>query len=110
MSNFELLPDEEVIKTANGDCWETPTMLSSQVPGQFLFTNQRVIFRGGGVIEKLRIKFAIPYTEIRSIEPWLVVFFKTGIRIRMKDGDCYRISVKKREEFMEIINQHIGNA
>lgn len=106
MESLELQPGEEIIKTAGGDCWETPYM-HSQTPGKYTFTNKRIIFKGNGVIEKLRIKFAIPYTEIESIEPYLVVFFKTGMRVWMKNGDRYRLSLRKRQEYMDLINTYI---
>jgi len=107
MKNFELLSGEEVIKTAKGDCWETPSM-HSQVPGQYVFTNKRMIFRGNGVIEKLRVKFEIAYSDIKSIEPYRVVFFSTGIRVWMENGDRYRLSLMKRQEYMDIINKYKG--
>jgi len=108
MKDFQLLPGEEIIKTASGDCWETPSMFKSQVPGRYTFTNQRIIFEGNGIIEKLRVKFAIPYLEIKTIEPYLVVFFKTGILVWMKNGDKYRLSLRKRQEYMDLIQSHIN--
>lgn len=107
MSNFEPLPGEKIIRKAGGDCWSTPQLITEQVPGQFIFTNKRIIFCGNGVIEKLRLKFEIFYTDIDDIEPYLVLFFRTGIRIYLKDGNRYRISLRKREEFMDIIKSHI---
>lgn len=43
MKDFDLLPGEECVKETGGDCWETPGTFRSQVPGKYLFTNQRII-------------------------------------------------------------------
>lgn len=104
MKNFTLHPGEEIIKAAGGDCWQTPCMMRNQVPGQYLFTNHRIVFEGNGIFEKLRVRFEIPYLQIQSVTPYWVVFFNTGILIRLKDGDCYRLSLRKRDQFMDIIH------
>lgn len=106
MGKLELLPNEQILATVNGDCWETPWILE-QVPGVYIFTDQRIIFQGNGLIEKLRLKFEIPYEQICYIEPCLIVFFPTGIRVWMKNGKKYRLSVMKRKKYMELINSHL---
>lgn len=108
VNDLELLTGEEIIKTTGGDCWETPWMFKSQVPGRYTFTNQRIIFKGNGIIEKLRVKFAIPYSEIKTIEPYFVLFFKTGILVCMKNGDKYRFSLRKRQEYIDLIQSYIN--
>lgn len=107
MKNFELLPGEEPVKETGGDCWQTPEMFRSQVPGKYLFTNQRIIFIGNGVIEKLRVRFEIPYSEIQSVTPYRVVFFSTGILIRIKNGDSYRLSLRKRDQYIAMIQNYM---
>lgn len=107
MKNFELLPGEESVKETGGDCWQTPETFRSQVPGKYLFTNQRIIFVGNGVIEKLRVRFEIPYSEIQSVTPYRVVFFGTGILIRMKNGDSYRLSLRKRDQYIAMIQNYM---
>lgn len=107
MSNLELRQDETIIKEAKGDCWKTPEMFSkNQTPGRYTFTNQRIIFLGNGIIEKLRIKFELPYSEIDSVKPYLVFLFPTGIKIKTKNGDCYKLSLMKRQQYMDIINTY----
>ena len=103
MKDVELLIGEEIIKETGGDCWETPGSLKKQVPGKYIFTNRRIIFVGNGVIEKLRVKFEIPYSEIQSVTPYRVVFFSTGIFIQMKNGDSYRLSLRKRELYISFV-------
>ena len=63
MGRIELLQNEHILATVNGDCWETPMVLE-QVPGVYTFTDQRIIFQGNGLIEKLRLKFEIPYEQV----------------------------------------------
>lgn len=75
--------------------------------GKYLFTNQRIIFVGNGVIEKLRVKFEISYSEIQSVTPYRVVFFSTGILIRMKNGDSYRLSLRKRDQYIAMIQNYM---
>ena len=109
MSKWEMLPDEKVMITKNGDCWGTPmTRFKNQVPGQYQFTNQRILFYGNGIIEKLRLKFEIPYDQIQAVRPFNVVFFPTGIQVDLKDGGSYRLSVMKRKECMDLIESYLG--
>lgn len=109
MKNFELLPGEEIIKTAKGDCWGTPDLFRVQTAGRYAFTNQRIIFEGNGIIEKLRLRFALPYSEIKTIQPYSVLFFIwTGIVVRMKNGDKYKLSLMKRRQYMDLIQSHIN--
>ena len=107
MKNFELLPGEESVKETGGDCWEIPGSLRKQVPGKYVFTNRRIIFVGNGVIEKLRVRFEIPYSEIQSVNPYRVVLFSTGILIRMKNGDSYRLSLRKRDLYITMIQNYM---
>lgn len=108
MAADKFLEGESVIATAGGDCWETPFMPHSQVPGRYTFTNKRILFEGNGIIEALRVKFEIPYSEIDLIEPYLVFIFKTGIRVYMKNGDRYRLSLRKRQKYMDMIKEYIS--
>ena len=42
-----LAPEETELKKVKGDCWRTPGFSGNrQVPGQYTFTNQRILFRG----------------------------------------------------------------
>ena len=107
MKDFELLPGEEIIKETGGDCWQTPETFRSQIPGKYLFTNQRIIFAGNGVIEKLRVRFEIPYSEIQAVTPYRVVFFSMGILIRLKNGDNYRLSLRKRDQYIAMIRNYM---
>ncbi len=105
---FILGPQETVLKTVRGDCWGSFGMPHSQTAGTITLTNQRILFRGEGIVESLRLVFAIPYTDIASIEPFSVILFiRTGIRIVSKTEGGFRISVLKRKEIMELIREQM---
>ena len=75
MGKLELLPNEQILATVKGDCWEAPGILE-QVPGVYTFTDRRIIFQGNGLIEKLRLNFEIPYRTYSGISSliWLYSF------------------------------------
>ena len=105
---LELLPGEVEMKKVSGDCWRTPDMWSSsQVPGKYTFTDSRILFRGSGIIEALRVCFAIPYSEIDSIQTFMVALFPTGIQLTLKDGGIYKLSVMKRKEHIAFIEEQM---
>ena len=106
---IKLLPTETELLQVKGDCWKTPGMIGKrQVPGRYTFTDQRILFRGNGLIEKLRITFALPYGEIASIKPCMVgLFIPTGIAVTCKDGGRYCLSVMKRRKVMELIEEQM---
>lgn len=99
---------ETVLHKTKGDCYQTPLLvMTGQVPGDITFTDRRILFRGGGLIESARLCFSIDYADIRSIEPYLVFVFPTGIRVRTSEG-AYRLSVRKRNQVMELIKNHMN--
>lgn len=103
-----LRPGETVIKTIKGDCWGSFGLTHSQTAGTITLTDQRILFRGGGIVESLRLVFAIPYTDIVSIEPFTVsLFIPTGIRIVSQQDGGFRISVMKRKGIIDIIQKHM---
>ena len=104
-----LRPGETVLKTIKGDCWGSFGVLHSQTAGAITLTDQRILFRGGGIVESLRLVFAIPYTDIVSIEP-LSLFIRTGIRIVSKTEGRFRISVMKRQAIMDLIQEQMSKA
>ena len=104
-----LRPNETIIKTIKGDCWGSFGVLHSQTAGTITLTDQRILFRGGGIVESLRLVFAIPYTDIVSIEPFMVsLFIPTGIRIVSQQEGVFRISVMKRKVIMGLIQEQMA--
>lgn len=101
---LELHSGEQIIKTVKGDCWEVPFGIYGQVPGKYAFTNQRVRFMGNGIMQALRMEFEIIYEEIDAIETFTVgLFFPTGIKVWMKNGDKYLLSLLKRKEYIQLM-------
>lgn len=96
---------ETVLRKVKGDCYQTPLLaITKQVSGTISFTDRRILFRGIGIVEAARLCFAIPYEDITALELCRVFVFPFGIRIRTTDG-TYRISVRKRKEIMELIEE-----
>lgn len=54
-----LRPNETIIKTIKGDCWGFFGVLHSQTAGTITLTDQRILFRGGGIVESLRMALFI---------------------------------------------------
>ncbi len=106
-----LLPGETVIQEMKGDCSGSFGIVHGAVAGKYWLTNQRILFRGGGIVEATRLVFAVPYTDIVAIEPFRVAYlFPTGIRVvSQKEGGFY-LSVMKRKEVMEIIQQQVSRS
>ena len=107
-STLELFPGERELRRVKGECLGIPGSIRAQIPGTYIFTDRRILFRGSGLIEALRFVFSLSYGEIASIEPYTVsLFFPTGIRVRCKGGGTYELSVVKRREIMALIQQQI---
>ncbi len=106
-----LRPKEAVLKTIKGDCWGSFGIPHSQTAGTITLTNQRILFRGSGIVDALRLVFAIDYADIVSIEPFTVsLFIRTGIRIVTQQEGGFRISVMKRNTIMQFIQEQMANA
>ncbi len=109
-SILTLEPQETELRRSKGDCWKTPSSVGSrQVPGQYTFTDRRILFRGNGLIEKLRLTFSIPYGDIAAVKPFSInLFIRTGIQVELKNGGVYKLSVMKRDEIMALIQAQMA--
>lgn len=105
---LDVRENEEILDEKNGDTWLTPAMTRSrQVNGKFYFTNQRVAFRTWGPFKK-QCAYDIEYSDIDTVQPYTInLFIRTGIKITTFEGDVYKISVLKRDKFMELISKFI---
>ena len=102
---LELQPGEQELKRIKGDFWGTRAA-GAQVPGTYIFTDRRILFRGNGLVEALRVVFSLPYSAIVSMEPYNVsLLIPTGIRVNTQEGTVYRVSVLKRKEIMAFIEE-----
>lgn len=98
---IELNANESLLKEIKGDYWEG-AIFSSQKPGKYFFTDQRILFYGG-----FATVLELSYSEIASaslcnVGP-LLKFMPTGILVTMKDGKKHRLSILKRKELLELI-------
>lgn len=102
-----LRENEEIIEEKKGDTWKTPEMvMRKQVSGKFYFTNQRIAFRTWGPF-KNSAAYDIEYKDIAFIQPFSInLFIKTGIQITTKSDSIYKISVMKRNHFIDLIDQY----
>ena len=103
---LELHEGEVVEKEFKSDYWEKTLCFYSQKRGKYWLTNQRIIFRGGcaTILE-------IPYADIESVQlcnvGGLVQIIPTGIKVTLKSGKSYKLSVTKRKEILAFIQEKI---
>ncbi|MDR0948103.1 MAG: hypothetical protein LBM69_01140 [Lachnospiraceae bacterium] len=109
-SELELLPNETIVKESKGDCWYAPGMFSSkQIPGKYIFTNQRIIFQGSGLIAAMRLNFELYYKDILEMKPCIIgLFIPTGIKIEAKESKKYKFSIMKRNSIMELMQSFLN--
>lgn len=106
---LNLLPGETVIRELNGDCWGSYGMRHSQVSGKYTLTDQRILFRGGGVVDALRLVFAIPYSDISSMQKCNVAMvMPIGIKLTSKQDGYFYLSVTKRDNIMAFIQNRMS--
>lgn len=99
---LELHEGESIEKEIKGDYWERTLCFYSQKTGKYWFTNERIIFRGGFVAA-----LDLPYAKIESaslcnVGPF-IPFLPTGIKVSMKSGKTYKLSVLKRKDILAFI-------
>jgi hypothetical protein len=105
MKPVELREGEKILSKVKGDCWQIPYSIYSQTYGKYIFTNQRIIFIGGGIFDSLRLTFEIEISDIQRIKKCLVGgIMPTGIRIYIRsERDTYILSVLKRKKYMNML-------
>lgn len=105
--DLELQAGETVLKEIRGDYWEKLFLfLYSQKIGQYWFTSERIVFRGEFVAD-----LNLSYKEIQEVKACAVgpaiPFIPTGIKVTMKDGKSYKLSVLRRKKIMELISSRM---
>ena len=97
---------EAVEKEFKSDYWEKTLCFYSQKRGKYWLTNQRIVFRGG-----FATILEIPYADIESVQlcnvGGLVQIIPTGIKVTLKSGKSYKLSVTKRKEILAFIQEKI---
>lgn len=107
--------NEKVELEVSGDYWgemEYLGLLERQKSGKFWFTNERILFSTGAFSIYSKPFFIVKYSDIASVEkcnigPALIKFIPTGIQLNMKDGKKYKLSVLKREKYIQFIESKI---
>lgn len=105
---FNLQDGETVLKEVSGDYWKKGFFLTySQKTGRYCFTSQRILFKGG-LTEELNL----PYSEISEVKTCnvgpLIPFLPTGVKVTMRDGKEYKLSLLSRKKYVEMIQSQIG--
>ena len=98
--NLELHEGEVVESEVKGDYWEKTLCM-------YRFTNQRILFRGG-----FTASLDLPYEEIDdvrtcSVGPF-IPFMPTGVKVTMKNGKSYKLSVLGRKKIAEYIQSKLS--
>lgn len=112
MAVMGLNENEKVELEVSGDYWEKLVFLiEKQKSGKFVFTNERILFYWGKP-EKVAPYVSIPYSDIQSIEkasvgPAIIKFIPTAFVVTTKDGAVHKISVLKRDKYIDFINEKL---
>lgn len=106
IEGLDLHEGESVEREFKGDYWEKSLCFYSQKPGKYWLTSERIIFRGGFIAA-----LDIPYPQIESVKlcnvGGLLQFLPTGIKVTLKDGKTYKLSVLKRKEILGFIESKL---
>lgn len=109
---LQLLEGENIEKEkVKGDYWHGGLGLAfqSQTHGIYFFTNKRILFKPTGLFTGTEMLFTLDYKEIESIKTCQVgIFIPTGILITMKDKKKYKLSLLKRNTWVEFIKSHMA--
>lgn len=106
---IELRPGEVVLEEIKADYWEVGFAgMDKQIPGSYVFTNQRVHFLGGFFGHEVDIFFA-DITEISTcnVGPGPVKIIPTGIRLADRSGKKHIVSVMKRQKYIDLIKANL---
>lgn len=108
---FEARANETVFAAkVSADSWKTPRQTTGrQVSGKAYFTDQRIVFLASGLIGTASVSWEIEMKDIHSVETCTTPpCFPFGILITMKDGGKYKLGVRKRDQYIDWILQHIS--
>ncbi|MBS6954168.1 MAG: PH domain-containing protein [Enterocloster asparagiformis] len=104
--NLELSEGEIVESEVKGDYWEKTFCMYSQKSGKYWLTNKRILFRGG-----FAASLDLPYEEIDEVRTCnvgpFIQFMPTGIKVIMKNGKGYKLSVLGRRKIAEYIQSKL---
>lgn len=100
---FQLFDGEEIVKQAKGDYWtDIFRSKADQNPGEFAFTNKRILFKGYSLIGSGK-DLSIPYNEIVSVEKAFVMIWPVAFVVKTVNGDKFKFAIMKRQIYMDLI-------
>lgn len=101
---FEMTEGEEIIKQAKGDYWtDIFKSKADQNPGEFAFTNKRILFKGFSLIGSGKF-ISISYNEIVSVEKAFVVIWPVAFVVKTVGGEKFKFAIMKRDIYIDLIN------
>ena len=108
IEELDLREHETLFESCKGDTWRTPqSIVSNQVSGRFYFTDQRIAFRTWGPFKK-SAAYDIELSDIESLTKYSInIFIRTGIKVLLKDHSVYKISVLKRDKYLQYISNYL---
>lgn len=99
---IDLKPNEVVTKACDANHFINGN--GEKVKGKLILTNQRVYFKTDGQGKEEFNKEILP-VDISEVMVFNTrIFLPNGLNIIQKDGDQVRFSVKKRDEWCQMIN------
>lgn len=102
---FEMTEGEEIVKQAKGDYWtDIFKNKADQNPGEFAFTNKRVLFKATTLIGSGKF-ISISYSEIVSVEKAYVMIWPVAFVIKTVNGDKFKFAIMKRDIYIDLINE-----
>ena len=113
MSTLALEEHECTVYETKGDWWADSILGKQQLPGIFEVTNKRFAFRGKtllGTAKENGLEFDpsdLASVEKCNIGNGIVKIIPTGLRLTMRDGGQYVVSILKRDKLLEILENAI---
>lgn len=111
MDMLELREGETIVYEKKGDYW-TSGMMGRQIPGVFQVTTKRLAHRNKALLGTAKENsFEIELADIESLSKCnvgdgVLKIIPTGVRVKTKDGSSYIVSVLKRNEFIQIMEEN----
>lgn len=103
-------PIDSIQEHTKGDLWE----FTSQISGNYFFTQEKFVFVSGGLIGK--VTFSIPYNKITELKlcniGGLIPLIPTGIKVTYMDEngkvEKKKCSVMKRKQWLAYLQEKTG--
>ncbi len=105
--NLELRNNETLIEVTKGDLWVGWSIFSEQKRGNYTFTNQRAAFTPTKLLG-MGSNIEFEYNDVMSLHKCSIgLFFPLGIKVVTKQGKKYKLSLLKRNNWFDFIQERI---